>query len=106
MGLLQYLRRIDSHAPGHRGALRRRELEVVMNGRQVWNGRMRIFLVHGNHQRVAYAENGVRIDVLVAGYVERRHQLAIARRADDEMNVRGTVTVALLRADHVSYWSI
>ena len=38
----------------------------------------------------------------IAGDVERRDHFAISGRADHEMNVRGAVAVAFLRANHVA----
>src|SRR5258706_105879 len=41
------------------------------------------------------------VEVLIAGEVERRHQLSVARRADQEVDVRGAHAVPLLRHDEL-----
>ena len=38
--------------------------------------------------------------------IQRGHHFAISRRADDKVNVRGPIPVALLRANHVAHRTI
>ena len=55
---------------------------------------------------VTVFEDGVRVDVLIALQIQCRHYFAIAIRADDEMDMRGAIAVAFLRADHVAHRAV
>jgi len=83
-----------------------REFKVVSQACQVGKRRRRILLVYRNDERFVDAENGVGIDVVVAGNIERRDQLAVSGSADHEMNVSRPEAVAFLGADHIADRSV
>src|SRR5579872_2798046 len=82
-----------------------RQTEIVVHRLQAGDWRGRIVL-RIDHQRTRYAKHGIRIDMLVVAEVQRGDQFAIAVAADQEVDVRGTEAVAVLRLHHVADRSI
>ena len=77
----------DTSFSMHGGTLHAGQREVEPDGGQILKRRHRIADYGFRHQRIGYAKNRIGIDVIVAPQIQSRHQFAIARRADHEMNV-------------------
>ena len=79
-----------------------REIEIEVDARQPLDRTRGVAVLDVRDQVGRGAEHHVVVEVLVAGQVERRHQLAIARRADQEVDVCGPHAVPLLRHHHAA----
>src|SRR5581483_6774147 len=99
---LRYGSRIGADATGAPVGLGlARETEVEVDAGQSLEGRGRVAFLDVGDEVAGGAEHHVVLEMRVAGKIECGHQLTIAGRADEDMNVRGTHAVALLCHDHL-----
>jgi len=78
MGGANEFGRIRADPPGAFASGQRSKMEIVLDSGKASDRRSRVVLPHAYNQRIARAEDGVGVDVLIAIDIESRHSFAIA----------------------------
>src|SRR5262249_2341910 len=76
--------------------------EIEVDARQPLNRARRVAILDLGNEVGRRTENHVILEVRITGEIKRSDELAVTRRADQEVDVRRAHTVALLRHDHLS----